>query len=852
MSGLRRSKKNGKRFAMSQQTHRPTPGLLPALLVISTAALALEILQMRIFAFSLWHHLAFLVISIAILGFGAAGALLGAFRPLREAPLSPSLAWAALLFAPASLAGPFFLAGHPLDIFGPIGREDLGWVLLYYILFLLPYFFAGYVISLALAREPFRVGRLYFANMVGSGLGCFLIFGTLLPLGAEGTLFLLASAGGLTALFLARGKGMKVLAASACLLFLAPIPWADRLLTLQPARSKLLAQAQRLPGTRSLARKWTPLDRIDLVKNPGFDGLYIFQDGDAPAPMPRFGAPLSPGEIHSVAYTVTKKPKVLVIGVGGGFDVKVALEKGASSVTGVEVNPVTLGLYTSPEYKEISGDPLGRKKVRLEVAEGRHFVRSSPDKFDLIQMSGVDTYTALASGAYVLSESYLYTQEAFQDYLDHLTPRGVLAIIRFAFPAPRETLRIMVLACRALAKAGAREPWRHVAVIRAGTPDSGSNPFTKVTSLGAVLVSRSPFTKEQASALKEWARKNGHIQDYIPGEEGRFTPAEIALLEKLIRRDPRYQDYRVDPSGMNPFHAYAKALREGKEKEFLASYPYDVTPVTDDRPFFFNQHRFSSVLDWILGKDEKLPPPGQVPWSAMTLLFQTRPVGLTLLFLTLLQLAFLVGIFVFLPLLFMGRRKEGPSPSPLLPLGYFLCLGLGYIFLMISAMQRFGLVLGHPSYSISITMATFLLASGLGSLVSGKVPSPSSSRVLGVTALLLLLQAAAFHLFLPALSRALLPAGLTTRALVVIALLSPGAFAMGFCFPLGIRLVSAMRPAFVPWAYGVNTGASVIGSVLAVILAMTLGFSGVQWVSTALYAAAAWIMFRMTAPAPGR
>ncbi len=831
---------------MNRNTPHETRGLLPALLVISTAALALEILQMRIFAFSLWHHLAFLVISIAILGFGAAGALLGSSRKLRDASLPKALSWASLGFGPAALAGPFFLAGHPLDIFGPIGREDLGWVLLYYVLFLLPYFFAGYVISLALSREPRRVGLLYFANMVGSGLGCFLIFGTLLPLGAEGTLFLLAAAGGLAALLTAPTKPLKILAAATVLLFAAPIPWAGRLLHLQPASSKLLAQALHLPGTQTLVRKWTPLDRIDLVKNPGFDGLYIFQDGDAPAPMPRFGAPLSPGEIHAAAYTVVNRPKVLIVGVGGGFDVKVALEKGARSVTGVEVNPVTLGLYTSPRFKDVSGDPLSRPGVRLEAAEGRHFIRSSPETYDLIQMSGVDTYTALASGAYVLSESYLYTLEAFRDYLAHLTPKGVLAIIRFAFPAPRETLRIMVMACRALKEAGAKEPWRHVAVIRAGTPDTGSNPFTKVTSLGAVLVSKSPFTGEQLASLQAWARKVGHIRDYIPGDNARFTAAEIAFLEKLIRKDPRYRRYKIDPSGMNPFHAYARALREGKEEEFLASYPYDVSPVTDDKPFFFNQHRFSSVLDWLRGREEKKAPPGRVPWSAMTLLFQTRPVGLTLLFLTLAQLALLVGLFVFLPLLFMGRPgKEGGGGSPLLPLGYFLCLGLGYIFLMISAMQRFGLVLGHPSYSISITMATFLLSSGVGSLVSGKIRHKGFAPAVLAVAAILLLQAAAFHFFLPALSRALLPAGLTTRALVVIALLAPGAFAMGFCFPLGIRLVSRMRPAFVPWAYGVNTGASVVGSVLAVILAMNLGFSGVQWVSTVLYAGAAWIMLRM-------
>jgi hypothetical protein len=265
-----------------------------------------------------------------------------------------------------------------------------------------------------------------------------------------------------------------------------------------------------------------------------------------------------------------------------------------------------------------------------------------------------------------------------------------------------------------------------------------------------------------------------------------------------------------------------------------------VAPVRDDNPFFFSQHKLGSVWDWIKSGEKQELPEGS-PWVALTKEFQYRPVGLLLLGLTLLQLAALVTVLILGPLLFVKREQRGGRVLP--PLLYFLCLGLAYIFLMVSAMQRFTLVLGHPTRSIAITMATFLIGSGLGSLVSGMVALRHKAWLVLVVALLLAANAFGLQWCLPDVSHWLLSKSFAVRAACTVGLLAPAAFLMGMCFPSGIRLLAEGREDLIPWAYGVNAAASVLGSVIAVILAMWLGFTNVQWVAAGLYLLAAAMLF---------
>jgi len=837
---------------MTEQNGLPQKGLGIAVFSVSAASLALEVLQMRIFAFSLWHHLAFLVVSIAILGFGAAGAVLSSSRSLRARSLRGSLGVALLLFSFTSLIGPYVLSRHPVDLFGSMGTKDVATVGLYYVLFALPYFFAGYVIALALTRATEKVNYLYFLNLLGSGVGCFLIYPILGPFGALGSLFLIATIGASPAPILVIGKTKKLLAYSLVLgllglsLIIGFGGWVP--LSFQAAGSKFLntylrvfeanlraeymkkgirfteEQIQKEVREKKVkATRWTPLARIDILEDPTVGskngpGACLFQDGDAPGQMPEKGWNPPPGQIHGIAYEVKKAPKVLVIGIGGGLDLKVGLERGAKDLTGVEINRVTLDLYEH-KFADLVGHLAERKNVHLFNAEGRHFVRSRKDKYDLIQMSGVDTYTALASGSYVLSESYLYTKEAFSDYLDHLNPDGIFTMVRFAFPAPRETLRVMVIAMVVLRERGVKKPWEHVVLLR-------NQNKAEATTLGAILVKISAFTKSELDKLRSFAKRNGYRQDYFPDEKGK-----------------------------NPFYSWADSFASGESEAFLASYPYNVRPVVDDRPFFFNQFRWSSVVDYfsetLAGRGEKKVIPKDSPWVALHSDFQKKPVDLLNLVYTLGQLAVLVGLCIFVPLLFLKRRSRGNAMGAISPMGYFLCLGFGYIFLMISAMQRFGLFLGHPTYAVSIVMATFLIGSGLGSLLSAWIPANRGRSLLVFVALFLFAWSLFLDLSLSAIARENLGAPFFVRTLWTIGLLAPMAFVMGTCFPMGIRVLNLGRDSLIPWAYGINGAASVLGSVLAVVLAMGLGFSNVQWISTGLYILASAFFFRMWKGANG-
>jgi len=804
--------------------------LYAAVFLISVASLALQVLQMRMFAFVAWHHLAFLVISIAILGFGAAGAFLSSVRRLRQADAHRSIAIASLLFAVTAYAGPWLLsteAFRATDIFGRMDASDVLRMGGYYVVFALPYFFAGYVISLALMREAKHVDRLYFVNLVGSGAGCFLLFATLEPLGALRSVAVLTVLVALIGVVVPAGTVLRSISGVVVLLCLAisvnlDVPIVQNVVArfaLKVADSKLMATYQRY-GMKHLYTRWTPLARIDIEDDPTVKGAMLLQDGDAPGYVPGKDYEIPDSEIHGISYLLTEKPKVLIIGIGGGFDIKWAVDRDASEITAVEINAGTLDLYRN-ELTKITGNITERENLSLHVAEGRHFVRASHEKYDLIQMSGVDTYTALASGGYVMSESYLYTEEAFNDYLDHLTDDGFFTIIRFAFPAPRETLRVMTIACKVLADRGAKEPWRHVAVIRGGKSNGED-----ATSLGAILVKKSPFEDAELDKLATWADKYGHEKLYLPG--------------------------RISGEHLNPFEDFAKHVQDGTTAEFFASYPYNVKPVTDDRPFFFNQHRLGSVWTWIkeiLGGTADRQIPKQVPWVALLPDFQKRPMGLMLLVATLVQLTVLIAVLIFGPLVFLRRETVGRRDF-VVPMGYFACLGFAYILLMISAMQRFGLILGHPTYAISVTMATFLIGSGVGSFFAGRFARELAPKVVTVVAGSLVVYSALLALLLPGIASVLLTQAFLVRVFATIAVLAPMAFVMGFCFPTGIRVLASDRQAWVPWAYGVNGAASVLGSVLAVCLAMTLGFSNVQWVAAGLYVIAALLMRRMAASPP--
>ena len=692
-----------------------------------------------------------------------------------------------------------------------------------YFYLVIPFFFAGLSVGVLLKAMTSRAGALYAANLAGSGVGCFLFVLVITPLGGAAVTLLTAFIAALGAWALAGhdgGKTVRRVSLGGALLFLGLTAAAffapESVLPVPVAKSKLLARELSL-GKKIERTLWSPLCRIDVLPvDP--DEKRVYQDGDAPTTIwSGRKASTFPYDsyFYSLGYLALRgtRPDVLVIGPGGGIDVENALHYKAHSIYAVEINPVTLKMVRR-DYRDFSA--RGRKyavyefpQVRPVASEGRAWVRRTPLKFDLIQMTGTDTYAALASGAYVFSESYLYTEQAFREYLEHLKKDGLVAVLRFRFEPARESLKLASIAARALKDEGVRDPGSHILVINITIPLApAQKKLIGIDEMlyAVTLVKRSPWTAAQVALYEKWIRAvDGK------GFRARFGFAPAAGGGKAAG-DREYLD----------FFAAAAA---GREAGFYERYPYDVEPITDDLPFFFKFHKWSSLLE---GKEKV----GKLDYEALA---GRDPIGLKILLSLLVFVILAVLVLVILPLFFLPRR--GGSPQKGRVFVYFFGIGLGFIFAEVASLQRFVLFLGHPTYSLTVVLFSFLLFMGLGSMVS----QGRETRVLTPlrVALALVLLFLVLHVFLlPGLFQAFLPSPEWLRMLVAVLAIAPLAFCMGFAFPLGLRITGKLGDALVPWAWGVNGAASVVGSVLAVILAMAGGFTLVLGLSTFFYLAA--------------
>lgn len=767
--------------------------------VVCGAALGLEILLTRILALMMWHHYTYVVIGVALLGFGAAGSWVTA-RGEPHDPVRRRLARAALGFA---IATPLCYALITRVRFAPLAvgehpEEGLS-LLLIYGLIVVPFFFGGLVICEAIRSFRGHVGSVYFADLAGAAAGAVGAVALLEPLGGPGAIVAMAIAGAAGAVAFqwaaARESGSPggrrpILAQVAYGVFLAGLvlPWA-RAGHLDPP----LAPSKEAAGAFGLMAReltvWTPIARIDVTEpgrlRPTMGGAMppdtpemtvraLFQDGSAPTLFLEGGLP--PEELSFLGEACAASGHLvlrergrsgveeLVIGVGGGIDLLIGLHWKAAHITGAEINSTTIDLLRN-HYSEFTGNLAARPEVELVNAEGRHFVRKTERTFDLIQLSGVDTYTALASGAYVLSESYLYTFEGVRDLLGRLRLGGVLSYSRIVFPkAPRETLRLVATGVEALESLGVEDPAKCVWVAGQGL-------------WAAVLISPQPFEARVLEVLRAFCERNHYDVLYDPG-----APHGNAF-DDLVRRSP--------------------AQREA----FYRSYPYRVRPATDDRPFFFNYFKW----DWLRRTDAYRGHPYKVDY----------PVGTLCLLVTLAQTVLLGALLILYPV--CRVQAPGKAVTAFCGFFYFAALGVGFITVEIVLMQQLVLFLGHPTYSVTTVLPAMLLFAGLGSL--SVRPATRPGRRLAWLALVVPAAiAGAWWVATHALG-GLLHWPFWVRVAVAVALIAPLAFVLGMAFPTGVRILEERAPALVPWAWAVNGFTTVLGSTLAVLLAMETGFS---------------------------
>jgi hypothetical protein len=787
----------------------------------SVGVLMQEILLTRIFSFTIWYHLAYLTISTALLGFGAAGSLLAVFpewireHPERFAARCSAGAGVALVLSLAALGprpiSPDEMISNPgvffLQLFG------------YYAVVTVPFLLAGLAVATPLSAFPTCANRLYAADLLGAGLGCAAAVAALSLTDGPATIFLAA------AFFLAAGAAYALperlagglLAGAIGLALLSP--FAGTVLEFKPTITKAMGEALERGGAEIRYTEWSPVNRVDLYGTPGARGgfwtaygrsrhyrsippqamsiVYDAHNGsDVYKIESRRSLDVLDYHILSTPYVFYERPRVLVIGVGGGIDVLNAVYHGAEQVTGVELQPITVDLHNGL-LAEWTGGWFQRPEVELVAAEGRHYVRSHDERYDILQITAVDTFSAQTTGAYVLAESYLYTVEAFDDYLSKLNDDGMLSILIGdllyndpAIPTPFST-RLALVAREALERRGVKNPKAHILLTGQGIPNFNAPPEQIVAGawIQSLIVKKTPFTPAQIAALRAFQEPNGFevrlSPTSTPGDKhlGRIVNAPVESMQDIL-------DEQI----------------------------FSVAPITDDRPFFFN------VLPW-----REIVLDRRIEW--------TNPgsgTGQIVLLMMLGQSLILGGALIALPLL-RGARGALPGRSTLGFLVYFLALGLGFLLIEISFVQKYVLLLGYPTYSLSVTVFSLLVFAALGAGLSRRGwdhPERMLIRLLAVTLVLL----SGEVLLLPWLREQLLASSLATRIAFTVALQLPLGVVLGMYFPTGLELLRQREPRLIPWAWAVNGVASVVASVLAVLLGMAIGFSGVTFVAGAIYA----------------
>jgi spermidine synthase len=747
--------------------------------IVSLASLVLELTLTRLFSATMFYHFAFLAISLALFGSGASGVFLYVARPrLDEDGTRRLLAVSSALFGASTVVALAVILAHPLSPAAP-GLKTLASLAWIYGAAALPFFFSGCVITLAISAWAREMSRLYLYDLAGAAAGCLLLVPALAALGAIDTVLAAAALALLGGLLLSGRRWLVPL----LVLAVALVPWNRATSTFALRESKGLSEQG------ILFSRWNSFSRVTVVQPEDEDRQLIFIDSDAATVIYKDGSdparhPELRERIEGLAYHLGGRERVLIIGPGGGVDVIIARQNGAREVSAVELNPlVARDVMSSEPFLSFSGRLYQQPGVRLFVDDGRSFLRRPGEPFDLIVATMVDTWAATAAGAFALSENNLYTVEAFADYLARLGPDGILSMTRWHQSPPDQLLRLVSLGREALRELGVADASRHFLIVRG--PFEGM-PLTTAT----VLLKKSPFSAAEVERAEAFARRLGLELLYTPRTR---PPSDLTRLVTA-----------ADPAVVWRGH------------------PSNIEPPRDNSPFFFQSVRLDQLVSrrWSFGE-----------WRRTNL-------GTVVLFALVGITALVVAAFILGPLLFVRKRLGAvPRRGRLAWLLYFAMLGTGFIVVEIVLLQKSVLFLGHPAYALTVVLFAILLFSGIGSRLSGRVAAAGLPAALPRMILLVVGLVVASVLALSPLFYALVHLDAAWRVLVTVVALAPLGLALGMPMPSGIRLLAERAPELVPWAWGVNGAASVLGSVGAIALAMVWGFDQALLVGAGLYLA---------------
>jgi len=761
---------------------------------VSAAGLAFEITLTRLFAIAQGYHFGFLAVSLALLGFGASGTAL-AVRPSlargRTDEITERLAYLALSFS-IGLALSYLAINYlPFDSYRIAWEPiQLLYLVLYYLALTTPFFLGGLTLGLPLAALPVdKTARVYAANLAGAGLGCIIALGSITLFDATGAVMVAAILAGFGAFVFARHATIRYLTIGVLAVFGGLLLTRPAFFDLRLSPYKSLSQTLRIPNAHLVSNAWNAYSQVQVVESstvrsaPGLSLTYrgtmptqraLFVDAEGISPLTN-AAPrdLLDRLLPTLAYQLRPNARALIIEPGGGLEVLAALNAGARE-TVVLVNNPLLAEALQTWAPHIVSDP----RVQIVVANTRGYLARSRERFEVVHLALGDAFHPVTAGAYSLGENYLFTREAFADYFEHLDAEGILVVHRWLQLPPAEEARAAALAMTALER---NAPEEYLIALRS---------FSTML----LLAKRTPFTAHEIEMARAFADTYQFDWVAYPGMRANETN--------------RFNVLREDE--------YARVLRQlldsNQRARLLATHPYDITPTSDDRPFFFHFFRWE-----------------QIPQVVQLLGKLWQPFGGSgfLILIVLLALSVVISAALILLPLWALRRASGPPDH----LVYFACLGIGFLLIEIPLIQRFILFLDQPVYAFATVLFTLLIASGIGSYCSARLP-------LRTTLIGLVVIAIALPGLLPFVFQRLIGEAFIVRALVSFMLLAPLGFLMGIPFPKGLALLKDRAPYVIPLAWGVNGCASVISSILATLGAMSFGFSAVLLAGAGAYAMA--------------
>jgi hypothetical protein len=731
----------------------------------SFSALLLELSLTRLFSVVLFYHFAFLAISVALLGLGAGGVFAFVWKKRLNRWQSRSIAAAAS--ALSALAIPIVLEiilHQPVSL--RLTAANFLRLTIIYSCSALPFFLTGMQFSVIFARESSRIPRLYGADLSGGAAACLAVVPLLNWIGAPNSILFAGLISAVNAIIWSVSPRSRKLSfgLAAILVALIALNASNRLMDV------IWAKGVRRNNVEF--SRWNAISRVDVLRNDD-GGRVIKIDADAGTHIMSADVSKWQGsewqrhfmsEPPAVVNALRPHGDYAIIGPGGGVDVLRAVANGSHSVTGIEINRTIADTIMRGRYADFARHLYQRPDVHLHVADGRSFLRSAKTSFDVVQMTLVDTWASTAAGAFALSENNLYTTQAFQEYFAHLAPDGIIAITRWEFREPREALRVVSVAVNTLQQLGSVDISSHFMVIAAGELNEDGIAV-------AVLTKKSPFTADEETTVKQFLKDHPPLKLlYAPSEP------EANAFTRLLQSDDPYA--------------------------FSAKYAYNVSPVTDNAPFFFFTLKPEHI--W-----RSIGRPGGLDWKVN--------LGVAVLAMLLLISIFAVLAFLIVPLL-LQTEATGNSASIL----YFVAIGLGYILVEVTFIQRFVLFLGHPTYALTVVVFLMLLSSGAGSVISRRwIAAPRRVWVpLLITASALMV----YVWILPQILNRLVGVPFPAKLVISALLLAPLGFAMGMPFPAGLRALARTGDS-IEWAWAMNAASSVLGSVLAIVIAIQFGLN---------------------------